>query len=140
MLAQLTYVSNRNSNCTQVEIEKILSSCKKNNPAMEITGVLLYSDSKFIQMLEGKAKTITDLYDTIKSDNRHGSSIMISYGLIKERSFPNWHMGARKIAGSVCFKTDLSKEEVTVFNNMLNGIEESGVKVLDLLKKFFVRN
>lgn len=63
---------------------------------------------------------------------------MISYRSIKEKSFPSWHMGARKIVGSlVDFETDISEEEKTVFNNILNGKEENGAKVLDLLIKLF---
>jgi hypothetical protein len=47
-------------------------------------------------------------------------------------------MGARKIVGSlVDFETDISEEEKTVFNNILNGKEENGAKVLDLLIKLF---
>jgi Sensors of blue-light using FAD len=58
MLSQLVYVSNRKANCTEAEIEKILASCKKNNPPLNITGVLLYSDIKFIQLVEGEYKVI----------------------------------------------------------------------------------
>ena len=139
MLSQLTYVSHRNSNCTHEEIEKIVSSCKKNNPALEITGVLLYSDSKFIQMVEGNSKTLITLYDKIKLDSRHRNVAMISYGLIKERAFPSWHMGNRHIEGSrIDFKTNISQEDEILFNNILNGKEEENcAKVLDLLKKFF---
>jgi hypothetical protein len=138
MLSQLVYVSNRKSTCTEVEIENILASCKKNNPSLEITGVLLYSDAKFIQMVEGESKVITSLYDKIKLDNRHSNAMMISYGPIKERAFPSWHMGARKIEGnSVDFKTDITSEDKIIFNNILSGKEENGTKVLGLLKKFF---
>ncbi len=138
MLSQLTYVSNRKSNCTEAEIEKILVACKKNNPGLGITGVLLYSDSKFIQLVEGEAKVITTLYDKIKLDNRHSNCMMISYSPIAEKSFPSWHMGARKIAAKeVDFKTDITKEDKDIFNSLLSGKEENGVKVLNLLKKFF---
>ncbi len=138
MLSQLVYVSNRKSNCTEEEIEKILASCKKNNPPLQITGVLLFSDAKFIQMVEGDSKVITGLYDKIKLDSRHSNTVMLSYGPIKEKSFPSWHMGARKIAGShVDFKTDITKDDEVIFNNMLNGREESGMKILGILKKFF---
>ena len=138
MLSQLVYVSNRKSNCTESEIEKILASCKKNNPVLEITGVLLYSDTKFIQMVEGDSKVVTTLYDKIKLDNRHANCMMISYNPIAEKSFPSWHMGARKIAGKdVDFKTDISSEDKDTFNAILNGKEENGLKVLNLLKKFF---
>jgi hypothetical protein len=138
MLSQLVYVSTRKSNCTDVEIQKILNSCKKNNPSLEITGVLLYSDTKFIQLVEGNSKVITALYDKIKGDNRHSNTMMISYGPIKDRAFPSWHMGARKIEGSsVDFKTDITNEDKSIFNNILSGKEENGTKVLGLLKKFF---
>lgn len=138
MLSQLTYVSNRNSNCTDAEIEKILASCKKNNPHLEITGILLYSDSKFIQMVEGESKVILGLYDKIKTDKRHSNCMMISYGAIAEKSFPSWHMGARKLASNeVDFKTDITKEDKDLFSNILNGKEANDSKVLTLLKKFF---
>jgi hypothetical protein len=137
MLSQLTYVSNRNPNCTNEEIEKI-SSCKKNNPSLEVTGVLLYSETKFIQMVEGNFKIITGLYDKIKLDNRHRNAVMLSYGVIKERAFPSWHMGAREIEGSkIDFKTEISEEDETIFNNILSGKEERGEKIISLLKKFF---
>lgn len=138
MLSQLVYVSNRKSTCTEAEIEKILASCKKNNPGLDITGILLYSDTKFIQMVEGNSKVITTLYDKIKMDSRHSNVMMISYGPIKERAFPSWHMGARKIQGSeVDFRTAITTEDKDIFSKILEGREENGIKVLGLLKKFF---
>ncbi len=138
MLTQLVYVSTRQSNCTSAEIEKILMSCEKNNPSLEITGVLLYSDTKFIQLVEGESKVIMELYDKIKLDSRHKNVMMISYGPLKEKSFPSWHMGARQIKGSeIDFKTGISAEDKIVFDNILSGREENGAKVLDLLKRFF---
>jgi len=138
MLSQLVYVSNRKPNCTSEEIEKILASCKKNNPPLNITGVLLYSDTKFIQLVEGDAKVIMDLYDKIKKDARHSTPMMISYNPINEKSFPSWHMGTKDIAKSdVQFKTDISTEDKKTFNSILSGKQEAGQKVLNLLKKFF---
>jgi hypothetical protein len=138
MLSQLVYVSNRNTNCTTGEIEKILASCKQNNPPLNITGVLLYSEAKFIQLVEGEAKVIMSLYDKIKSDPRHSNAMMISYNPIKEKSFPSWHMGTRDISKTdVQFKTDISAEDKKVFTEILRGKEESGQKVLNLLKRFF---
>jgi hypothetical protein len=138
MLSQLVYVSNRKANCSQEEIEKILESCKKNNPPLNITGVLLYSDIKFIQLVEGESKVIMALYDKIKLDVRHTTPMMISYSPIKEKSFPSWHMGTREISSSqVDFKTDINTDDKTIFNNILNGKEENGQRVLNLLKKFF---
>lgn len=138
MLSQLVYVSNRKPNCTQEEIDKILLSCKKNNPPMNITGVLLYSDKKFIQLVEGEAKVITELYDKIKEDNRHGNPMMISFGPIREKAFPSWHMATKNIGkDDLDFKTNISGEDKSTFQAILNGKEENGQRVLNLLKKFF---
>jgi len=138
MLSQLVYVSNRKSNCTQDEIDKILASCKKNNPTMDITGVLLYSDTKFIQLVEGEAKVIMGLYDKIKKDARHSNPKMISYGAIREKAFPSWHMGTRSMTkDGIDFKTEISNHDKSVFASILGGQEEDGQKVLNLLKKFF---
>jgi len=138
MLSQLVYVSNRKKNCTQEEIENILASCEKNNPPLDITGILLYSDTKFIQLVEGEYRVINDLYNKIKTDSRHDNTRLISIGPIQQKAFPSWHMGARKIADNeVDFKTSISTEDKEKFKDLLSGKEENGQKVLGLLKKFF---
>jgi hypothetical protein len=138
MLSQLVYVSNRKPTCTKEEIEKILASCKKNNPGLDITGVLLYSDTKFIQLVEGESKVIMNLYDKIKKDARHTNPMMISYGPIKQKTFPAWHMGTKDISNNqMDLKTDITTEEKTIFNAILSGQEANGERVLNLLKKFF---
>jgi hypothetical protein len=138
MLSQLVYVSTRSSTCTSQEIEKILTSCKKNNPSLGITGILLYTDKKFIQLVEGDAKVILDLYDKIKMDKRHSNAMMITYNPIKEKSFPSWHMASRDISnGELGYKTEISSTDRQIFDKVLSGKEENGEKVLNLLKKFF---
>ncbi|MEQ8242256.1 BLUF domain-containing protein [Fulvivirga sp.] len=138
MLSQLVYVSNRKPNCTEAEIEKILASCKKNNPPLNITGILLYSDKKFIQLVEGESKVIMELYDKIKKDGRHANPMMISLNPIKEKSFPSWHMGSKKLPESkVDFKTEITSEDKGIFESILSGKEENGERVLNMLKKFF---
>jgi hypothetical protein len=138
MLSQLVYVSDRKKNCNEEEIQKILASCKKNNPPLDITGILLYSDTKFIQLVEGEYKAIIDLYDKIKTDPRHDQCRLISLGPIKQKAFPSWHMGVRKISDNeVDFKTSISPEDKKIFKDLLGGKEETGQKALGILKKFF---
>jgi hypothetical protein len=139
MISQLVYISNRDASCSNDEIERILESCKKNNPSLDITGVLLYNDSKFIQLVEGDLKTLLSLYDKIKLDSRHNNPVLISCRPVKEKTFPSWHMASRKMDEDkmVKFKSNISNEDRIVFNNILEGKEENGQKVLDLLKKFF---
>jgi hypothetical protein len=138
MLSYLVYVSARKQNCTEEEIQKILMSCKTNNATIDITGVLLYSDTHFIQYLEGEYKQIIGLYDRIKLDARHKNAVLVSSSQINERSFPSWQMGAKRFDNdTIHFLTDVSFTDKVVFNNILTGKSEDGSKAQVLLKKFF---
>jgi hypothetical protein len=138
MLSQLVYVSNRKPNCTDEEIKKILQSCERNNANIDITGVLLYSDTHFVQYIEGEYKVIISLYDKIKADDRHKNAILVTSLPIKERSFPSWQMGSKKFdMKSVEFQTSIDDAEKKVFNDILNGKNQEDNKALSLMKKFF---
>ena len=138
MLSHLVYVSTRKRNCTDGEIERILNSCKKNNSSMSITGVLLYSQSKFIQYVEGDSREMSVLYEKIKKDDRHENVRMISYGPIKEKTFPSWHMATKQVSRlDVDFRTDITGEDKQIFKQLLMGKGQEGPRVLQLLKKFF---
>ena len=137
-LFQLVYTSKRKHDCSDEEIDKILSSCKKNNPSKNITGVLLYSDTMFIQYLEGSSQEILALYDIIKEDSRHERSVMISYGPLKARAFPDWHMGAKTLAKKdVDFHTEITSEDKKMLDALLRGEKQEGLSALNLVRKFF---
>jgi hypothetical protein len=138
MLSHLVYVSARTPKCTEEEIQKILASCKKNNSDIGITGVLLYSNSQFVQYMEGEFKSIIALYDKIKTDDRHKNPIMISSAPIPERTFPSWQMGAKTFdLSAVEYQTSISAEDKTVFKEILSGKSQEGNKALALMKQFF---
>ena len=138
MLSHLVYVSTRTPKCTDAEIQKILASCKKNNSDIGITGVLLYSQSNFVQYIEGDYKTLFKLYDKIKTDVRHKNAVMISSAPIQERSFPSWQMGSKTFdLMSVEYQTDISPEDRKVFAEILTGKSQEGNKALTLMKQFF---
>lgn len=136
-LYQLVYSSIRTSKCTAGEIEKILSSCEKNNPKKEITGVLLHSENNFIQYLEGP-KEIIALYDLIKNDERHKSAVLLSYGPLSQRVFPSWHMGYKSLTRqNIDFLTQGEVEERKIFQSVIKGEKQTDVSAVKLLVKFF---
>jgi hypothetical protein len=138
MLSQLVYVSNRKENASESEIDNIVDACKRNNPDLGITGVLLYSDKKFLQLVEGENKVIMNLYDKIREDNRHEHCVMLSYIPIKNKTFPSWHMGSKKLeTGELSYRTNISSDDRVLFSQLLNGKEADGNKARDIIKKFF---
>ncbi len=136
-LYQLVYTSIRNTSCTDYEIQSILSSCEKNNPSKNITGILLHSENRFIQYLEGD-KDIIQLYDLIKTDTRHKHAVLLSYGPLKERVFPAWHMGYKNLSKEkIDFLTKANENDKQVFESIIKGDKQSGVSAINLLVKFF---
>ncbi|MFA0961158.1 BLUF domain-containing protein [Roseivirga sp. BDSF3-8] len=136
MLSNLVYVSNRKPNCSPQDIDQILSACIRNNKKQDITGVLLYSEQKFVQYLEGDYKTIMSLYDKIKLDQRHSNAVLISSGPITDRTFPSWQMGCKKLdLKSVEFDTAISKDDRVEFQNVLSGKESN--RAMTIISKLF---
>ncbi|MEO1054123.1 MAG: BLUF domain-containing protein [Bacteroidota bacterium] len=138
MLSQIIYTSTRTKDCTPEEIDKILEACQRNNSHLDITGLLLYNQDKFVQCMEGDYGKIKTLYDKIKEDDRHEKVALISYGPIKKRSFPSWQMARKDMTESeATFRTSISAEDQKVFDGILNGEEQDASVSLDLLKKIF---
>ena len=129
MLSQLVYVSNRKQNCSAEEIEKILNSCKKNNPPLDIEGVLLYSNTKFIQLVEGLSWVYMK-----KSRKTPGTQTPLWLHIVPSTINRSQHMAKRFSSSDLQFKKDISGEDKRNFNAILNGKEEAGQRVLNLLK------
>ena len=71
----------------------LLAQSRKNNQSHNITGVLLYSHSRFIQLIEGEKDDVLELYSKIKNDIRHKEIRLILTDDIEERIFSDWSMG-----------------------------------------------
>jgi len=136
MLHQIIYVSNRA--CSDQDIEKILQTARAHNASNNITGLMLYTDTKFVQLIEGEKEVIEKLYSKINVDKRHTTPYVISTDLIRERAFPSWQMASKRIGSSeVNYVTNILPTEKTVFENILAGNKENGFFVLELMKRFF---
>jgi hypothetical protein len=138
MLTQLVYVSNRSKFCTAKDIEQILESSVRNNQKKNITGVLLYSDKKFLQCIEGNYEDLKNLYDKIKQDKRHYNPIMIAFVPIRERLFPVWQMAGKSVnLEQVNFTNRMNASEESEFRKILEGETSNSERVSALIKKFF---
>lgn len=86
----ICYVSTATPGLKIEEIQEILNNTEKNNNKKNITGVLLYSEGNFLQVLEGEKETLNELYTTIKDDNRHRNLIKILQKEIEENQFDSY--------------------------------------------------
>ena len=96
-MIRLTYASTTNQEWSPEELLGLLKQSRTNNGAKNITGILLYSNGTFFQVLEGDEATVENLYTTIEKDPRHKNCTLIEKLNITERAFPYWSMGFEKI-------------------------------------------
>lgn len=89
----LVYVSFAIKPFTPKGLRKLLIHCRDNNIENGITGILLYIEGKFVQILEGKSEKVKVLFEKIKRDRRHKDISRILEGPLESRNFPNFSMG-----------------------------------------------
>ena len=87
-------------------IEDILHASEKDNTKHEISGLLLSTETHFLQILEGRYEDINDTFMKIVRDDRHTDVQLISFEVIDARLFQGW--GMRGI-GVFNFNTDIEK-------------------------------
>ena len=75
----------------------LLTQCRQNNSKAGLTGMLLYSDGTFFQVLEGDRAAVEALLEKLPKDKRHDRITKIVLEPIEERAFAQWTMGYPKI-------------------------------------------
>ena len=73
-------------------LEDILTKSRANNPAIGVTGNLIYHSDLFLQLLEGPHVAVNKLYETILADNRHTDIIKLRDETFNRRLFASWAM------------------------------------------------
>ncbi len=75
----------------------LLAKARENNTQLDVTGMLVYHDGNFLQVLEGSEAAVQSLFDTIRQDERHGSVIKLFERSIQQRQFKDWSMAFRQL-------------------------------------------
>lgn len=123
MVHELVYVSRSTDHrIAQTALNEMLAQAREKNERLGITGVLLYHEGEFVQLLEGETGNVRDLfYKSILRDQRHRRVFLCWEHHKQERSFSNWQMG---------FAT---KEDVLASATVSpQGFLEGGISQIDL--------
>jgi hypothetical protein len=89
----LIYLSTASFRFSEKDLTELLNQSRKHNLDKGITGLLLYAEGSFMQLLEGKREDIEDLMGRIKKDERHRQVQIMEEGEVARRQFPDWTMG-----------------------------------------------
>lgn len=94
----MVYVSSGVRVFADAEIHEILTQARRNNERCGITGMLLYRDGNFLQVLEGPEAAVKDTLRRIEQDERHKGILVMKTSPITERNFADWTMAFRDIS------------------------------------------
>lgn len=89
------YVSTAAVPFSDDDVAALLATSRKNNAALDITGMLLLKDQQFMQALEGPEAAVRALIAKISADDRHTDFWTLSEEQRQIRQFPEWTMGFR---------------------------------------------
>lgn len=92
-LHELIYVSLADHAMASGELCALLTQARTFNREHGITGLLVYRNREFMQLLEGERDVVLALYRHIENDPRHRQVYRIWEGPIAARSCQDWAMG-----------------------------------------------
>ena len=110
-IRHVIYIS-RPTHFDHLVLEEILTKSRSNNPAIGVTGNLIYHSDLFLQLLEGPPLAVHKLYQTILADNRHADIVNLCDEIFSRRLFASWAM---KNDGHQSWM--LSRSEIARMNN-----------------------
>lgn len=92
-LRTLVYSSTATVRFTSDDLRSLLIGSRRANAALQVTGMLLYRNERFIQVLEGAPAVLERLFASIAGDPRHHDVRVLLDESIAQRQFAEWTMG-----------------------------------------------
>ena len=97
MIFSTVYTSRSSEPWDSEALVSLLSLSRRRNAETGVTGLLLYRDEAFMQVLEGEEEAVRALYRRIAADPRHHDVTSIWVAESPRRRFADWSMGFRDL-------------------------------------------
>ncbi|MEM8634701.1 MAG: BLUF domain-containing protein [Pseudomonadota bacterium] len=117
---RLVYISTAKWLFDARELEDLLINAKRNNLRDNVTGMLIYHDGCFFQVLEGPEKAVRDCFQRISKDLRHSGTIVLLDEPAASRQFGGWQMACRTFSGL----TSLQKRQFIDLNMLADAVSK----------------
>ncbi|WP_419810221.1 BLUF domain-containing protein [Bacterioplanoides sp.] len=93
MFHHIIYLSTATELFKREQLTAMLEQARRNNAKDGITGLLLYKDKSFIQLIEGPEAAVDARFNKIQADRRHYNIRLLDKTEKPHRTFKEWHMG-----------------------------------------------
>jgi uncharacterized membrane protein (DUF373 family) len=97
-MIQISYISSAVEPLSTPELLRLLQSCRESNAGRGVTGMLLYGNATFLQVLEGEEAVIDALVEQIRKDPRHTNLQILHRTSIEHRQYSDWSMGFKRLS------------------------------------------
>lgn len=119
------------------ELDALLAVSRRNNTRDGITGLLMYHDGSFLQVLEGVKDQVETCYNRINTDARHKLLVLMFRGDVEHRLFPDWSMGFAR-PSDLDPETGSGVKALDQVIDELPRLREIDRKAATLIRSFFV--
>ncbi len=132
----ISYVSSAIEDLYDEEVDIILHQTKTYNNENDITGLLVYSEGNFFQLIEGEKKVVNDLYNRkIVKDPRHNNIVKFLEKEITEPSYDGYYVD------KVISRFEIDRSRMETYINYIKVLKPSVRKpVLKVLESFLPKN
>ena len=91
-LVRMIYVSRPVKEPSSDVLEPILGTATIENARHDLTGLLVFDDKHYLQVLEGGRTAVSHLLGNLYKDPRHTDLVVLEFDYIHQRQFPQWTM------------------------------------------------
>ncbi len=125
-LVELSYLSESVSDMSFLGLMRLLESARAFNQKHGVTGILLYDNQQFGQVIEGERASIMKVWKRIQDDKRHHRIELIEIREISERSFPDWLL--RFYGGDTLIK------DYPALAEMVGGMDKHSLALMNTMR------
>lgn len=131
----IIYLSQATTAMTEDELAALLAQARQANEQRGVTGLLVYGDRQFLQVMEGEAEVLMPLYEHIAKDRRHTGLIKMADKPVAQRSFADWSMAFRAVPAEqfASLAGYVSPEALRV---QLPGLSGADALLLEMARRF----
>lgn len=96
-MLSIAYSSRAAESFDPAHLVDLLLQSRRNNKRLGLSGMLVYRDGLFLQVIEGPEEVLRNRMAVIASDPRHSDVSVLIEETVDERMFPAWTMGFEEV-------------------------------------------
>ena len=97
---RLVYMSKAIGPMDDAALDRIARKAQEKNRALGLTGLLVFVDNTFFQVLEGPQVRVEEVFDRVYQDQRHHRARILQQREVECRRFADWTMGFCRLSNA----------------------------------------